>query len=238
LQACLISLTSWLQCGVAVCESTYSCKKFQGTIAWYPRYHFSLSVSWLFSCPSLGDWLLPCPTRSVFIPRSEICQWEITRLLGLTLFEWKPWSFGLYFWAMDPSASACPDIPLYCWLEVAIQRRFALQDEFPSNCDQFATVGKAYFCLGLFQWQIPWYLNLCHAISLSNWTLFQPTGVHWKVHFALLFSWEVTNTFDSVLAITYIPATALLLISCLSEALVLYLHVTTILHWGSELMTW
>jgi hypothetical protein len=118
--------------GEAKVQQHCSCTRV--LIAWSVRYHFYLSVSWLFSCPSLEDWSLPYSTRMVFLTSSGKCQREIAGLLGLALIDMKLWNSDLYSWAVCQSIfDGGPDACIFWWIWFAIQRCRSSHGEYHSS---------------------------------------------------------------------------------------------------------
>jgi hypothetical protein len=56
-------------------------------------------------------------------------------------------------------------------------------DKIMMGC-QIVTEGAMYFGYQIFEWQIPWYFCLYHAICLSAWLKMQPVSGQLELHAA------------------------------------------------------
>lgn len=194
---------------------------------------------WFFSCPVLVD----CLTVGVagFDVLTLVCLAmkcnlgsppELPSNITIELKPWPSWEMLSCIVAVISSVRAFDMFASSVFILKGIYSR-------PTHYIQFIIEGETIFDSRYFEWHIPW--ESCSA------------SAHWKMNFALLFSWDMTSTVDSVLAINsnssmfsyplqvlelgnYFTMAVLLLSSNQSEALVLYLPTTSTIQCGYELM--
>lgn len=122
----------------------------------------------------------------MLIPRSEKLQWETVGLLDLALVEWKPWTSGVYSWAICHRVFVGgSDAYIFCLPQFSVQSSLGLHDEF-----HFSTMaGKLhdFVQIGMYSRFTPYievhisdtnFTRLCTLTVMHAWNLYWLLGLH------------------------------------------------------------